>query len=194
MSIFLTSRSTISRKSRRSLFQVSERVQNAPSPRKIASTSAVITPITGSICRLNTISGSSLAASACPMLSRGRIPRLIPMAKSEAPSVDRYAMTNARRRALVALPLRDEIEGAMNPTIIRGTIKKIICPHICRMARTGFIACAFKSKPAQMPITSPAISQNNVLLRIFDFIPVWFIYINNGVPRLCAARGFSVQR
>lgn len=87
---------------------------------------------------------------------------------------DRYAMPIVINNNFVALPLKLVIDGATQPTMISGTMKKIIWLVICLITSKICTATVFNvplsgdiRNPSAMPIIMAIISLAAVLLKSF---------------------------
>ena len=76
-------------------------------------------------------------------------------------------MPKANKSIFDALLRKWAIEGAMNPRIIRGTRKNIICPVMCFIQITTSSTASLTTKPANSPIITAISSCTMVLLRNF---------------------------
>jgi hypothetical protein len=88
-------------------------------------------------------------------------------------------MLKANKSIFDALLRKWAIEGAMNPRIIRGTRKNIICPVMCFIQITTSSTASLTTKPANSPIITAISSCTIVLLRNFF---IYFFQLNDEYP------------
>lgn len=88
-------------------------------------------------------------------------------------------MPKANKSIFDALLRKCAMEGAMNPKMIRGTKKKMICPVMCFMQTMASNTASFTTKPADSPIITAISSCTMVLLRNFF---IYFFQLNGEYP------------
>lgn len=92
-------------------------------------------------------------------------------------------MPKAKSSIFEALLRKCAMEGAINPRMIRGTRKKIICPVRCLMEITTSNTASLTKKPAARPMITAMSSCTMVLPRNFF---ICFFQLNDGsLEKVC---------